>query len=148
MFSHQALQLKDISSITWHKIMLLRSACFVTEQHCVYTDPDEIDFTAFHCFTTKSDQILAYCRFYQTTDWHIGRVVTDKSERHKGYARQILKFSIQQIEYQDQNPRIAISAQVYLSQFYESAGFKITSGIYLEDGIPHVSMVFQPNEYN
>ncbi len=148
MFNTQALLLKDISSVTWHKIMLLRSASFVTEQHCVYTDPDENDLTAFHCFTTKSDQIIAYCRFYQTTYWHIGRVVTDKSERHNGYARQILKFGIQQIESQEQNPRILISAQVYLCRFYESAGFKITSGIYLEDGIPHVSMAFQPNEYN
>lgn len=128
--------------------MLLRSTIFVTEQQCIYTDPDELDFTAFHCYTIRNDQIVAYCRFFKTNQWHIGRVVTNKSERKKGHARQIVLTSIHRIQSIEQNPTIVISAQVYLSRFYESAGFKITSGLYLEDGIPHVSMVFQPDEDN
>ena len=33
-----------------------------------------------------------------------------------------------------------IQAQDYLRSFYEAFGFKAVSGVYLEDGIPHVDM--------
>ncbi|GGK33913.1 hypothetical protein GCM10010965_28510 [Caldalkalibacillus thermarum] len=38
---------------------------------------------------------------------------------------------------------IKIQAQHYLEKFYGEFGFKTTSDVYLEDGIPHVDMVYQ-----
>ena len=37
---------------------------------------------------------------------------------------------------------IKIGAQDYLTGFYESLGFRRISEVYLEDGIPHVDMVY------
>ena len=37
---------------------------------------------------------------------------------------------------------IRIGAQAYLKNFYESLGFVQTSDIYMEDGIPHMEMLF------
>jgi ElaA protein len=39
--------------------------------------------------------------------------------------------------------QIKISAQQYLIKFYESHGFVISGEGYLEDGIPHISMILQ-----
>ena len=40
-----------------------------------------------------------------------------------------------------QNPgKIYIEAQCYATGFYEKEGFRICSGEFLEDGIPHVQM--------
>ena len=37
---------------------------------------------------------------------------------------------------------IRISAQEYLLEFYSSLGFVKVSQVYLEDGIPHMEMVY------
>ena len=38
---------------------------------------------------------------------------------------------------------VKISAQVYLTRFYESFGFEKVGAEYLEDDIPHVGMVLR-----
>ena len=38
--------------------------------------------------------------------------------------------------------KIKIGAQAYAVPFYESLGFKVISGEYDEDGIPHVYMIY------
>ena len=38
--------------------------------------------------------------------------------------------------------RIRIEAQAYLREFYGSLGFSACSEEYLEDGIPHVEMLY------
>ena len=37
-----------------------------------------------------------------------------------------------------------IGAQDYLKNFYQKLGFNICSEMYLEDGIPHIDMRYQP----
>ena len=39
--------------------------------------------------------------------------------------------------------QIKISAQLHLSDFYESHGFKKEGKSYLEDGIPHIAMLLK-----
>jgi len=39
--------------------------------------------------------------------------------------------------------KIKISAQSYLQRFYESLGFEIITEMYLEDGIPHLRMMYR-----
>ena len=40
---------------------------------------------------------------------------------------------------------IRISAQAHLEQFYQTHRFKFTGKSYLEDGIPHIEMIYYPN---
>jgi ElaA protein len=40
---------------------------------------------------------------------------------------------------------IRISAQAHLEKFYQTHRFKFTGKSYLEDGIPHVEMIYYPN---
>jgi len=39
--------------------------------------------------------------------------------------------------------KVKIGAQVQAKAFYESCGFEQISGEYLEDGIPHIYMIYQ-----
>ena len=39
--------------------------------------------------------------------------------------------------------KIKIEAQVYLVEFYKSLGFRTVSEAFLEDGIPHINMIWE-----
>ena len=41
---------------------------------------------------------------------------------------------------------VVLSAQVAIKGLYEKAGFKAISDVYLEDGIDHVKMLFEPKK--
>ena len=43
---------------------------------------------------------------------------------------------------EEKGSKIELSAQLYLEKFYKDLGFKPISASYLEDGIPHIRMVF------
>ena len=57
------------------------------------------------------------------------------------YGQDIMKASIVAINEHYQAETIKLSAQVYLTKFYESHGFKQIGEGYLEDGIPHIAMI-------
>ena len=71
----------------------------------------------------------------------IGRVLVKKEQRQYRFGRDIMEASIKAVEEEFNETSIALSAQTYLRQFYNSLGFVEKGGEYLEDGIPHVMMV-------
>lgn len=96
---------------------------------------------------SRSYRLVAYLRimikgvaFDQVS---IGRVIVDKENRCKGIARDMMGKAIEFIEKQLNEKEIKLSAQEYLINFYESVGFKVVSEMYLEDGIPHVEMLYK-----
>ena len=54
---------------------------------------------------------------------------------------QLVEESIRFIDNNFQEKTIIISAQKYLTEFYNSLGFIQQGEGYLEDGIPHIKMV-------
>ena len=71
----------------------------------------------------------------------IGRVVVTPKERNNSYGHQIMKTSVAAILTHYNTQEIKLSAQKYLENFYNSHGFFTIGEGYLEDGIPHISMV-------
>ena len=124
-----------------HDLLRLRSEVFVVEQNCVYQDIDGLDPRAVHLFIRDSAGVSAYARIYPKEGeegvYKIGRVVT--RERRKGLGRRILLAAIEAAESLGARG-IYVEAQEYAIGFYERAGFAVTSGVFLEDGIPHVQM--------
>ena len=53
-----------------------------------------------------------------------------------------MELCIDNIVKSTESPDITLSAQVYLTDFYRHIGFKPIDSMYLEDGIPHIKMVF------
>ncbi len=67
----------------------------------------------------------------------------DKDYRGKGLARKSILQAIDFIQNNLKENSIRISAQHYLMDFYKSFGFKPVSGVYLEDNIPHIEMLYR-----
>ena len=139
---------KTFSELTTNElyaILQLRSEVFVVEQDCVYQDLDYKDQKSLHVLGFKDDKIIAYTRIFKPGDYFteasIGRVVVKDSERKYGYGHDLMKASIKAVKIHFNTSEITISAQVYLTKFYNSHGFKKVSEEYLEDGIPHIEML-------
>lgn len=136
---------KELSLTQLYQILQLRAEVFVVEQNCVYQDIDGKDQKALHIMGFENEQLVAYTRCfdkgYYFEEASIGRVIVKEGFRDKGYGHIILQASIAEIENRYNTSAIKLSAQQYLTRFYESHGFEKTGEGYLEDGIPHIAMV-------
>lgn len=128
-----------------YQLLRLRSRVFVVEQDCVYQDIDGKDDKALHVLGYENDVLVAYTRIfspgYYFAEAAIGRVVVDENSRKKAFGHDILKASVAAVEERFGTKQIKLSAQTYLTKFYEQHGFKQVGEGYLEDGIPHIAMV-------
>jgi ElaA protein len=128
-------------------ILKLRSEVFVVEQNCVYLDADGKDLAAHHLCGWLHNQLVAYCRILPPglsyPEASIGRVLTHSAHRKDGYGKQLMKRAIQKTYSLYPVPAIKIGAQQYLLAFYTNLGFQAVGEPYLEDDIPHITMIHQ-----
>ncbi len=136
---------QDLSLKELYEVLALRSEVFVVEQDCVYQDIDGKDQKALHILGYKDDLLVAYTRCFDKgfyfDEASIGRVIVKQNQRKFGYGHVIMDVSIKEIEERFHTNSIKISAQQYLTKFYESHQFKQVGEGYLEDGIPHIGMI-------
>jgi ElaA protein len=135
----------ELSTHELYAVLQLRAEVFVVEQDCVYQDLDNKDLDAYHVLGVLDTKIVAYARIFKPGDYFlessIGRIVVKKEFRKFQYGYQLVQNSIQFIENNLQQNKILISAQSYLTKFYNSLGFTQVGEEYLEDGIPHIKML-------
>ena len=136
-----------LSTDELYNILRLRSEIFVVEQNCVYNDLDGLDKAAVHQFLKKDGEIIAYSRLLKPgtrfSEYSIGRVVVKQTERGTGLGIKMMEEAKKYIVNEWSATKIKISAQSYLQRFYESLGFEIITEMYLEDGIPHLRMMYR-----
>lgn len=134
-----------LTAFELYAIMQLRNEVFVVEQDCVYQDADGKDVKAWHLTGWDGENLVAYTRIIPPgisyAEASIGRVVTSPRYRRTGAGKELMELSISKSFSQFGCSKIKIGAQVYLTRFYQTFGFKQTSSEYLEDGIPHIEMV-------
>lgn len=139
----------ELTTDELYEILRLRAEVFVVEQDCAYQDLDLKDRLSYHLFLEENNEVIAYLRIIQKNvsypEISIGRVITKKTYRGKGIAREMVQKAINYVIDKLKENKIRISAQAYLLEFYKSLGFKQTSDIYLEDGIKHIQMLFERN---
>ena len=139
---------KELNFDELYEILQLRAEIFVVEQNCVYNDLDGLDKSAVHQFIKKNNEIVAYSRLLKPgtrfSEYSIGRVVVKQSERGTGLGIELMNEAKNFILREWKATKIKISAQKYLRKFYEDLGFEVVTDEYLEDGIPHFGMIFQP----
>ena len=134
----------DLTTRELYAILALRASVFVVEQRCVYQDVDGADAAARHVWATRAtddrDEIVAYLRIVPAgakyAEASIGRVVVAPGARGGGLARELMQRGIAAA-----GAAVRIGAQAHLESFYRSLGFVPVSGVYDEDGIPHVEML-------
>ena len=136
----EALEIEQL-----YDLLQLRSQVFVVEQNCVYQDIDGKDQQALHVLGYEKSELVAYTRLFAPGIYFkeaaIGRVLVKEEHRKKSYGHDILKASLKAIEENFSTQSVKLSAQTYLTKFYESHGFEQTGEGYLEDGIPHIAMI-------
>lgn len=133
----------ELTSTEVYEILKARTEIFVVEQNCVYQDMDDKDYKSLHIFYEEDKKVIAYLRVFRRTDdiIQIGRVLTLK--HGNGLGRKLMEAAIQTVRKQMQGTKIYLESQTYATGYYAKFGFKITSGEFPVDGIPHVSMELQ-----
>lgn len=133
----------ELTKTELYAILALRVEVFCVEQECPYQDVDGLDQEAQHVYLNDGKTIMAYARILkdQSNNYHIGRVVVNSKYRKKGLATVIMKACIAELK--KYAKVVEISAQSYLTDFYQGLGFKNTGKYYLEDDIPHEQMVLK-----
>ncbi len=127
------------------QIYHIRAEVFVVEQNCVYQDIDRYDKEAYHLWLSDEDGMQAYARVLPAgTAFEyaaIGRVISMK--RRAGLGTKIVSEAIRTAQGKFGADRIVIEAQVYARELYEKLGFRQVSEEFLEDGIPHIKMIWE-----
>ena len=151
MSNHINWQVKHFNELTINELydaMKLRIDVFVVEQTCFYPDLDNLDRhpDTVHVFHYADNEMIAYLRILakgQCYPQHpaIGRVIIAKKARGAGLAHQLVEKAINVCLEKFPKQTIKISAQEHLEGFYNKHHFKKCSKMYLEDGIPHISML-------
>ena len=144
------IKVKTFSQLTTkelYDLLQLRSEVFVVEQDCVYQDIDGKDQKALHVLGFKDEVLVGYTRIFKPGDYFelasIGRVVVKENERKHKYGYDIMDASIKTIKDVFNTTDIKISAQCYLKRFYNNLQFFEVGNQYLEDGIPHIAMIYE-----
>ena len=142
MFTIQHYQ--QISKDDLFDVLALRTKVFVVEQNCPYQELDANDKNAYHVFHKNKGIVVAVLRLYLGGDnqqVNIGRVAVAAEFRKLGLGKKMMIASLKFITDKFKNQDIFLSAQIYLTEFYQSLGFKIHGEEFLEDGIPHINMI-------
>ena len=117
-----------LSTAELYEILRLREAVFIVEQNCPYPEAD------------GKDPVRLYQKKDEPGTVQVGRVVTSAAVRGTGLGRRLLHEGVVHAAQEMGAERLYLEAQVYAVGFYRKEGFEVTSGEFLEDGIPHVEM--------
>lgn len=148
--NYLALPYSTLTTDQLYALLRLRAEVFVVEQDCPYQDLDDKDQPAIHLLGMTNDgRLAAYTRLLDKGISYaayasIGRVITAPFARGKGLGRPLMVESIRQLHLAYGEQPVKISAQAHLQAYYGSVGFETVTEEYMEDGIPHVGMVYKP----
>lgn len=138
---------QDLTKEELYEILKLRAEVFVVEQRCFYLDPDDKDYQSMHLMMKENGEIASYLRIlpkglsYETAS--IGRVLTPRHHRGKGFSRKAMQTAISWIKKHWEEEKITIGAQLYLHNFYASLGFVSVGKPYLDAEVEHIDMVLE-----
>ncbi|MFK8039054.1 MAG: GNAT family N-acetyltransferase [Crocinitomicaceae bacterium] len=137
----------ELNTIELYHLIELRTNVFVVEQDCPYPELDNKDQKAIHVWAKDNEVVVAVARILPPgisypNDWSFGRIATHADYRGKSIGRALMQSMMEYMKSHHPNSSIRISAQAHLDEFYNSFGFEPTGKSYLEDGIPHIEMLF------
>lgn len=131
--------------------LIYKARCdvFVVEQNCPYPEVDEFDKICRHIALIENGVLLSYCRLLpensRFSEASIGRVLA--TVRRRGYASEVVREALRVAFDEWRTASLILDAQTYAIEFYEKLGFRVSSGEFLEDGLPHVQMRQTGAEY-
>ena len=136
---------EQITKEELYEILSFRQSIFVVEQKSWYQDADGLDNISLHLLLKEDAFLVGYLRLippgkkYDTPS--IGRIAIKENLRGNAIGSELVKRGIKKSSETYLTDSVTISAQNYLTKFYQNHGFTIQGEVYDEDGIPHVKMV-------
>jgi len=133
----------DISEVRWDEaakqLSAVRVAVFVREQGVPEAlEWDERDATCVHVLATDAaGDAIGTARL--SSDAHVGRMAVLAPWRKRGVGRALLQMLIARARMRG-DAELILNAQTHAIEFYRRSGFEVTSGEFMEAGIPHVEM--------
>lgn len=144
-----------------HALFKLRVDIFVHEQQCPYAEIDDIDarpdtlhFLALAdaASAAAAPDLLGTARLFPSTHGdnsvpvaQFGRFCVRKDARGSRVAHCIMEAALRSAaELYPEHP-VFLEAQAPLVGYYAAYGFEICGEEFLEDGVPHVPMITQPD---
>lgn len=140
-FFHANISAMD--PIVLYKILQIRTDVFVVEQNCPYPELDgrDLEPDSEQVWVTVDDEIAGTIRILRDSDaLRIGRVVVAAKHRGTGVARELFTYALERCANIDPDSKLVLDAQAPLQDWYGSFGFEPVSEIFMEDGIPHITM--------
>ena len=131
----------ELSNRELYEILKTRQEIFIIEQNCPYMDIDDLDLDAMHIFSMNEEgRVTACLRVFMKDEKtaQIGRVVT--LVHGEGLGGKILHKGVKVALQHYKAEKIYLEAQTYAIGYYEKEGFRVISGEFDLDGIPHVEM--------
>ncbi|HSC67273.1 MAG TPA: GNAT family N-acetyltransferase [Cellvibrio sp.] len=128
-------------------LIKIRTDVFMHEQQiCAADEWDGLDEHATHFLVrTSTDHTIGCARFLREEHdgkslYHIGRVAILKSFRGQGLGHELIAFIIDFCKKSAPESSIYLHAQTDRQGFYETLGFVAEGDIFMDAGIPHISM--------
>ena len=135
----------ELTTAELYSFLKLRTDVFLVEQKVDEEELDNRDLepTTVHYFITDDAGAAAYLRTlhadppqYRDARPAIGRVVVRSDRRGEGLAQQLMTMALADLA----GEAVVLHAQQYIAPLYESHGFESFGEVYIEAGIPHISM--------
>ncbi|NMM99983.1 acyltransferase [Bifidobacterium sp. DSM 109958] len=140
-----AKRFEELTAAELYDIYRVRVAVFVVEQRCAYQEVDDADRRCWHVALRDDDGIAAYCRVIDPgvtfPEASIGRVLATR--RRQGLGTRIVREGLAVARERMGADAVHIEAQTYARGLYEGLGFTQVSDEFLEDGIPHIGMMWR-----
>ena len=116
----------------------IREQVFIQEQGIALEDEwDDFDATAVHFMVYDKEQPIATARLLPQHS--VGRVAVLMPYRKQGIGKILMQHIIDYARNQ-KLPYLKLSAQTYVTAFYEALGFKVQGEVYQDCGISHIDM--------
>ncbi|EHU2376443.1 GNAT family N-acetyltransferase [Acinetobacter baumannii] len=116
----------------------IREQVFIQEQGIEPEDEwDDFDSIAMHFMVYGKEQPIATARLLPQHS--VGRVAVLMPYRKQGIGKILMQHIIEYAR-QHKLPYLKLSAQTYVTAFYEALGFKVQGEVYQDCGIPHIDM--------
>lgn len=122
---------------------LIRDQVFIQEQGIAPEDEwDDLDAMVLHFIVYDREQPIATARLLPQHS--VGRVAVLVPYRKRGIGKILMQHIIDYARQQNL-PYLKLSAQTYVTAFYEALGFVVQGEEYLDCGIPHIDMTLELN---
>jgi predicted GNAT family N-acyltransferase len=127
----------------------IRKKVFVEEQRVPEEEEvDQFEQEAIHFVLYDSEKPIGAGRFRMLADGigKIERICVLQDYRNRGAGRLIME-SIEQFAKEKGVPKVKLNAQTHAESFYQKLGYETVSDVFMDAGIPHVTMVKQLLSY-